>query len=417
MKQKSFGKTLSLMGIIIILAACAPKIVVIPAPTLTSSPIGVDTATPQATASFTPPPTDTPSPTISPTPTATATPSFLESYPAEGYGPVNFPENINPLTGLLVDPAQLARRPIAAKISHYPRGVRPNWGLSLADHVFEYYHEGGLTRFNAIFYGNNAELIGPIRSARFSDKDIVEMYDALFAFAGADPRVRTRLAYANFASRMIGTVSEQPCPPSAQFPLCRAEQDAWNHLLGGTTAIHAYFASQGVDDSRQNLDGLRFNPIPPEDGQNADSLLVRYAYGSYHRWDYDPVTQKYYRQQDVSDAEPNAEVFEPMLDRLNNQPITADNVVVLFAPHAYFRVAPEIIEIPFDGFGKAYLFRNGAVYLVNWSRVANGDLLILANDLGEKFPLKPGNTWFVVIGKNSLVQQASPDWRFQHFPP
>ena len=117
------------------------------------------------------------------TSTSPATPTVLSTnqLPGYGYGPFNFPPNINPLTGLLVDDiSNLERRPISVKISNYQRGIRPQWGLSLADHVFEYYHEGGLTRFNAIFYGNDAGQIGPIRSARFSDKDIVEMYDAFF---------------------------------------------------------------------------------------------------------------------------------------------------------------------------------------------------------------------------------------------
>ncbi|NIP43226.1 MAG: DUF3048 domain-containing protein, partial [candidate division Zixibacteria bacterium] len=61
--------------------------------------------------------------------------------------------------------------PIAMKIPLMPRGsARPQWGLSLADHVYEYYLEKGITRFIAIFFGNNAERAGPIRSGRLFDE-------------------------------------------------------------------------------------------------------------------------------------------------------------------------------------------------------------------------------------------------------
>ena len=106
----------------LLLTACtpaAPGTVTAPAPT----EIPVASSTPL-------PPTVTPSPQPSPTPL----------YPSEGYGPSNFPSNVNPLTGLQVaDPTLLNRRPVLVKVSNLPRYVRPQWGLSLADIVFEYY--------------------------------------------------------------------------------------------------------------------------------------------------------------------------------------------------------------------------------------------------------------------------------------
>ena len=362
-------------------------------------------------------PTQTPTPTLTPTPEATSTPDLLTGYPTEGYGPFNFPANINPLTGLPVtDLTRLERRPISIKVSNYPRGIRPQWGLSLANNVFEYYHEGGLTRFNAIFYSSDANQIGPVRSARFTDKDIVEMYKSFFAYASGDWRVRNRLSYSNFTDRMA-SITDYPCPPTSQYPLCRIEQDTWNHLVTKTEAIYQHFENKGVSNDRQNLDGLFFNLALPSDGQPANSIIVRYSYGSYHQWVYDPISGKYFRHQDVVDADDGQEVFEPSVDRLNSQQISADNVVVLLAQHHYYSVSPEMIEIPFDGFGKAYVFREGHAYRVNWGRLVNSDVIFLSYDDGNRFPLKPGTTWFSVMGSTSQVRSESPDWRFQHFTP
>src|SRR5512135_2331880 len=123
------------------------------------------TATATPSIAITPPTASTETPTPLPTETPTLTP--IISYPPEGYGPSNFPADVAPLTGLKVaDPALLQRRPMLIKISNVPRDVRPQWGLSLADIVFEYYSEDGMTRFGAIFYGRDAEQVGPIRSGR-----------------------------------------------------------------------------------------------------------------------------------------------------------------------------------------------------------------------------------------------------------
>ncbi len=381
---------------------------------LTPSPVPL-MATPTQTASVIP--TEQPTATVTNTPIPTATPDFLEGYPQEGYGPYNFPIAVNPLTGWQIAlPDLLNRRPISVKVSNYPRGIRPQWGLSLADHVFEYYHEGGLTRFNAIFYGNNVAQIGPIRSARFSDKDIVEMYKAFFAYASGDVRVRERLSYSNFTDRMA-TITDYPCPPTTDFPLCRINQDTWNHLVTRSEELYQHFEKKGVSNERQNLDGLYFNLTPPVGGTSANTILVRYSFGSYHQWVYDPASGRYFRNQDTLDVEPGAEVFEPTIDQLNNQPISASNVVVLLAQHEYFQVKPEMIDIPFNGYGKAYLFRDGQAYKINWGRVVDSDVLILADDLGNRFPLKPGNTWFVVVGATSQALTESPDWRFQFYIP
>ena len=136
-----------------------------------------NTLTPQTSSPAIPTSTSSqsiPTKTFLPPKQSTISPSEVSAVPDVKFGPSNFPSNINPLTGLSVkDTRTLNRRPISIKVSNYPRSIRPQWGLSQADQIFEYYHEAGLTRFNAIFYSNDVDRIGPIRSGRFSDVDIV----------------------------------------------------------------------------------------------------------------------------------------------------------------------------------------------------------------------------------------------------
>ncbi len=221
----------------LLLAGCGSGLLA--GPTATATPIP-PTPTPQATA------------------TATLVPTPL--YPPEGLGPSNFPAGVNPLTGQKVsDPALLERRPLLVKVSNLPRTIRPQWGLSLADIVFEYYTEEGGTRFAALFYGNDASIVGPIRSARFIDAHLIRGYKAAFAFGSAYSRVLSRLYSAEFADRLV---VEGP-----SSPLTRHDPNGMNDLVVNTAELSAFITARGVENGRQNLDGMFFKLEAPAGGQ------------------------------------------------------------------------------------------------------------------------------------------------------
>ena len=78
----------------------------------------------------------------------------------------------NPLTGLPGDPTRLTKRPVAVVVNNRPV-ARTQYGLSAADVVYEYVMDGWyVTRFTAIYYGNEVERIGPVRSARLINEQI-----------------------------------------------------------------------------------------------------------------------------------------------------------------------------------------------------------------------------------------------------
>ena len=167
------------------------------------------TPAPTATSTSTEIPTITSTATPLPTATSTSVPTLV--YPQEGYGPANFPADVDPLTGLQVaDPALLDRRPMLIKVQNLPRNSRPQWGLSLADIVFEYYTEEGTTRFAALFYGSDAQMVGPIRSARFIDGYIVRGYKAVFAFGSAYVAEMNRFLNSEYANRLVVEGSSTP---------------------------------------------------------------------------------------------------------------------------------------------------------------------------------------------------------------
>ncbi len=380
---------------------------------------GIPATVPPVSPSATPLPGLTLTPSTAPASTPTsglpaaqeATPTPEATLPPEGYGPTGFPDDISPLTGLKVaDPALLARRPVLVKVTNLPRNNRPQWGLTRADVVYEYYTEEGSTRFAAVFLGNDAEQVGPIRSARLFDVHLVRMYKANFAFGSADKRVLDKLFNSEFEPRLIFEWTAK-CPA-----MCRFEPNAANYLVGNTKELTSYINSKALKDGngRQNLDGNVFKEQVPEGGQPTSQVFVRYSGAIYNRWDYDAATGKYLRYSDTDNAMDIAsEKYAQLTDRLTGQPVAVDNLVVLYVTHSYYSVRPEIIDIVLSGPGKAYVFRDGQKFDLQWTRNSLTSIPTLYYADGRPFPLNPGQTWYEIVGSTSTLVQAGDAWRFQ----
>lgn len=63
-------------------------------------------------------------------------------------------------------------------------GVRPQSGLSAASVVYEVIVEGGITRWMAVFAGETANTVGPVRSARDTYLEFASEYNCAYAHAG-----------------------------------------------------------------------------------------------------------------------------------------------------------------------------------------------------------------------------------------
>jgi nitrate reductase NapE component len=385
-----------------------------PAPANTSTPSPtfppIPTRTPTLTPTPTTPRTQTPSPTPSPT-------FILANNLVANFGPSYYPPGINPLTGLQVtDPALLARRPMAIKITNFPRRVRPQNGLNLADLVFEYYIEDSLTRFITVFYGNDAAQVGPVRSGRFFDEHIVRMYNAIFVFASADRRVLDTWLESDLLPRLVIPRSGN-CPP-----LCRDEDNPdYNNLYADTAALGPYVVGRGGDNNQYDLSGMRFQSIVPWGGDLGLDVFVRYSRLDYNHWQYNAGMGLYERYQETADDTGQGESYALMYDGLTGEPVHAANVVVLFAHHQQYldSVDTEIVQIDLTGFGEAYVFRDGRVYPALWQRTQTDQPLVLlrSQQSPSPFPLKPGNTFFQIISMGSNVAQESSSWRFTFATP
>ncbi len=340
---------------------------------------------------------------------------------AGAIGPFNYPDNVNPLTGLSVDnPDVLMRRPIIVKVSNAPPLVRPQAGIGEADIVYEHYAEGGLTRFSAVFLSNAPRRVGSIRSARLIDYEIVSMYGGILAFSGASIGVEKVIyGWEDVEARIPGSQLVAPLVP---LPPSSFADRAYKGVLYGLpyywrdeeipvphnmfTNLEALWALATEDGHAQqpDLSGMAFQTEIPAGSEGGVARVdLRYR-ATRVFWDYHPPTGLYYRTADG----------QRHFDANTQTQITASNVVVIFADHFETDIIESqrgdaiswSLEMTIQGEGDALLFRDGEYYQARWVRDGLFDRLSLRTLEGDILYFKPGNTWFQVM---PLPEQFNPE--------
>jgi hypothetical protein len=383
-----------------------------PAPTATVPP-----ATPTAGS-----PTTAPTETAAPTGTSAASPTAPETLtltpalPAVTYpvGPTGFPADVDPLTGLRVsDPNILDRRPLAIKISNFPRSARDYLsGISRADMIWEFYTEFGNTRFLAMFYGQDSEKVGPVRSARILDGRIVPHYDAILVHVQA-----FELVYKVLSQAGVDTINEFPaaCPA-----LCRdaSVPDPVNSVFGNTVALTAYARKVGLLSGGQpNLDGMVFDTAVPAGGSPSAGAFIHFTMVTLAEWKWDAAIGRYLRFSDSGSA---ANTTVALIDHSTGAQVAADNVIVLFAPiFRYPTVNPasgEVWDVDLSGSGRAMFFRDGTAVDGTWKNAGPNAPIQFFTAAGAPFALHPGATYVGMINdKGSASKAASTEWDFYDF--
>ena len=89
----------------------------------------------------------------------------------------------HPLTGAELGSESVTGPSIAIKIDNTAAG-RPQVGIAAADLVFEELVEGGVTRYLAVFHTAVPDEVGPVRSGRPQDADLVRSLGGVFVFSG-----------------------------------------------------------------------------------------------------------------------------------------------------------------------------------------------------------------------------------------
>lgn len=305
-----------------------------------------------------------------------------------------------PLTG--VEARQDIERPVlAVKIDNAPV-ARPQAGLESADIVYEELAEGGITRFLAIFHCSDAGNLGPVRSARNVDPDIlVEYGPVLFGHSGAAPAVLKKVE----STRGVSDLRHGTHGDAYRRERSRK---APSDLFTSTENLRGLDEAEGVKGPPRT--GLEFDKAvleqpsspaakgtpggtsPPAQAA-APGTSVSFSYsgaGNTVRYTYDAAGKKYSRFN--GNAPHNA---------AGGGQLSAVNVVVLkvrvTAGQGIDAAGSRSPEISVVGDGEAIVLRGGTSVTGRWSRSGLSDRTTLTDSAGKPLKLAPGNTWIHLL--------------------
>lgn len=327
-----------------------------------SSPTPTATATPSPTATATP----TPTPTATPTPTPTPSPT-----------PVVYRST---LTGEVMSAPP--PRPIAVQIDNAPP-ARLQTGLIDADLVYETPTEAALTRFTAFYQTQAPDVVGPVRSARLIDLQVIPEHDAMLAYSGASIGVQARLVQAGLN---LLAVEDNAAPAGRRDPQRYAPYNLY------TSIPKLRQVATGFGWSRTpTAQSFAFGPAPAG-GETSSGVTIPYSYGNVE-FTYNSSTNSYDRFM----------AGEPHRDAVTGKQISPRNVVVLFATFTETSIIEDVLgarslDVKLQGSGNAWIFRDGKRYQAQWQRSGVNEILRFVDpSTGQRVALAEGQTWICLV--------------------
>jgi hypothetical protein len=82
-----------------------------------------------------------------------------------------------------------------------------------------------------------------------------------------------------------------------------------------------------------------------------------------------------------------------------------------------FEAEDEVYHIDLVNSGNAYVFRDGLVVPARWYRQSEDQPIFIAQLSGAPVFLRPGRTFYQVIGKTSTYYQDDSGWHFEFSTP
>ena len=277
----------------------------------------------------------------------------------------------SPFTGERVDKLN---RVLVVKIGNtVPE--RPATGLSKADIVYLIPVEGGLSRIMAVFSSRYPRVIGPVRSAREDDLDLLRQFGRpAFAWSGAQPQLQGVVEHARIVDLYAGFAG------GYYRSLNRFEP--YNLYANTRTLLkEAPHASVARDI------GFRFGP-PPPGGHPHRSASVAFPAASF-RFTWSPAKGRWLVWMDGAPA-----------DTTEAGQMSAPTVVIQHVVVGLSKYLEQGPMMPPDahsvGSGTALVLRNGEAYHARWSRPSDDGGTTFTTDSGKPMTFARGPVWIVL---------------------
>jgi len=340
-----------LAGSVVLATACSSGADVIDTTTTTTEPATTTTTTEPTTTTTTAPATTT----------TTTEPALVIS------------ESIN---GLPAAASAIDRRVVAIKIDNHIK-AHPQSALQAADAVFEIPVEGGITRFIALFHQSDLDWVGPNRSGRPTDSELMTAFgESPFQISGAQPWIKNI-----FKSDGVKVVYDTGATTFREH-----DRPAPHNLFTSTVLIRDWADSR--DWSDENLGNLFAYGEPTSPDAEATRIEVSFSDAAAPTWAWDGT--EYLRFHGTTPHE--------WINREGDTGQVAFDTLVVLKMRKYIKSDParrgsSVPAMDTVGKGDAFVFYNGQVVGGTWERGSKSDRFFLTTADGVEMVLPPGRIW------------------------
>jgi hypothetical protein len=277
-----------------------------------------------------------------------------------------------PLTGVEAPRSGVPDRPaLAVKIENLP-AARPQAGLQTADIVYEEPVEGGITRFIVIYQCQDDRRVGPVRSARTLDPDVLSQFGVpILGYSGGAPHVVRALGRANLI-----TLDETT---GAQAMRRDPSKVAPHNLYADTRDL--YQLGKSKDPAPDPV--FTYAEEVPSRSRKVSTIHLPFS---------TTVADVYWNWSRRAGAWMRSHGDVRHLVEGGEQ-VSADNVVVQVVKVVVGPRGGITPHVELTGSGKAYVFRNGRMIVGRWVRPTLRDVTRFVSKGGEEITLQPGRTW------------------------
>lgn len=283
---------------------------------------------------------------------------------------------LSPFTG---EPVSALRPVLAVKIDNIVR-ARPQTGMRSADIVYVLPVEGGLSRFCAVYSSRLPRVIGPVRSAREDDLELLAQFGKpAFAFSGATPHLLPFIHRARIVDLYAGTAAGYFRSPARVAP---------HNLYARSASLLAQAKAGHASDARDI--GFRFSAAPPVGGRATPSFTAAYPMAKFtFRW-----SAAQHRWLTWMDGTP-ARATEG--GQLGGATVVIQYTVVRTSRFLEYGSRPPFAQS--DGSGRAVVLRDGRAYDVTWSRLSRSGGTAYTLPSGQRMTFAPGQVWVLLLAR------------------
>lgn len=313
----------------------------------------------------------------------------IQPEPSTTTGPV-VAANVNPLTGLPLDPAVPARAALIVKIDNAPK-ARPQAGINQADVVVEEGVEGGVTRFATLFHSHDAPSVGPVRSARSTDLLFaLQMGRPLFSYSGANAVFADQVRKAPLVDVGVG-----------RFPANYHREPGRPAPYNLFSETRALFAAAGAGDVTPPAPLFTYRAVgeaPPEAGSEPARPVQAI-------WKLNITTTVVFAWDEATKTFKRTTDGKPHLDAAGMQ-AAPENVVFQVVGYRNTglvdRSGAVVPEAELIGEGEAWVLTAGRLTKGHWSRPTEAQTTVYTLPSGEPIKLTPGRTWVELVPLGNL---------------